>query len=177
MWGVDECETNESSVSRVSLSLPVCECVCVPFSFSCAHSTGQRTESTGTDPSRWSSSLPTWRRTSSAEYFGSTTQRGWGDTPGSKRKLFVQNKCSSSAPLPIICNFCDLFVFPAVITTANLFCDCTPHTSHPDAGLSIQAVLKQSFCSLTMPLLSDCSQVWSPQVAAFRQLAKMFTCS
>lgn len=142
------------------LHVSLCECTCVyvPILFSCAHSTGQKMESTGMDPSRWNSSLPTWRRTSSAEYFGSTTLHGYGDTVGScfKQKVVClggkKNKyciclsvltSSLSALLPIFFYFCNLFVFPAVITTANLFCDCTPHTSHSYAGLSIQAVQKQ----------------------------------
>lgn len=99
----------------ISLCVNVCMCVYVPILFSCAHSTGQKTESTAMDPSRWSSSLPTWRRTSSAEYFGSTMQHGYGGTGGSCFKLKIaclgaKNKhytyaigqsCSFSALLPI----------------------------------------------------------------------------
>lgn len=92
---------------------------------------------------------------------GTVTQ--WGHASNRKVVCFGEEKnklciCLSgltsrfSALLRIFCNFCNLFVSPAVITTANLFCDCTPHTSHSYAGLSIQAVQKQSFCSLTMPL-------------------------
>lgn len=64
------------------LHLSVCKCVHmgvrVRVLFSCVHSTGQKTEFTATVPSRWSLSLLTWRRTSSAEYFGSTTRLGYG---------------------------------------------------------------------------------------------------
>ena len=64
----------------------VCMGVHVRVLFSCVHSTGQKTECTATGPSRWSSSLQTWRRTSSAEYFGSTTQLGYGNTGGPRLK-------------------------------------------------------------------------------------------
>ncbi len=103
----------------ISLCVNVCMCVYVPILFSCAHSTGQKTESTATDPSRWSLSLPTWRRTSSAEYFGSTMPHGYGGTGGSFFKLKIiclgaKNKhyiyviglsCSFSALLHIFHNF------------------------------------------------------------------------
>ena len=51
----------------------------------------------------------------------------------------IELSCSVSVP-PFLGDFCKSFVFPVAITTANLFCDCTPHTSHSFAGLSIQAV-------------------------------------
>lgn len=56
-----------------------------------------------------------------------------------KQSCVMELSCSVSV-LPFLCDFCKSFVFPVVITTANLFCDCTPHTSHSYAGLSIQAV-------------------------------------
>ena len=53
-----------------------CSCPCL-FFLSCVHSTGQRMAFTATDTSRWSLCLPTLRRTSSAEYSGSTTLPGY----------------------------------------------------------------------------------------------------
>lgn len=142
-------------VSCVCVNIRVC--VYMPILFSCAHSTGQKTESTATDPSRWSSSPPTWRRTSSAEYFGSTMQHGYSDTGGScfKWKIISLGEKAKhtfifAALLPIFLgNFCDWFVFPVVITTANLFCDCT---HHPLICRPVHSSCAESFCSLTMPL-------------------------
>lgn len=76
----------------------------------------------------------------------------WGQTSNLKshflrsRESFFLSVCRVALLLccPFFRNFSNLFVFSVLITTANLFCDCTPHTSHSYAGLSIQAVQRQS---------------------------------
>lgn len=122
--------------------LCVCVCVYMPILFSCVHSTGQKMESTATDLSRWNLSLPTWRKTSSAEYLGSTMQHGYGDTVGScfkEKNTCLEEKsnhliygrrltCSFSALLPFFSFLTCLSFFPA--GDHNIQFTLWLHTSH-----------------------------------------------
>lgn len=148
-------------------SICVYACVCMyvhmPIWFSCAHSTGQKTESTATDPSRWSLSPLIWKRTSSAEYSGSTMRLGYGNT---KWTSYKQKKHSVWSAWCVVVGF---FLFVFFCFAAHLFVTfetCLSsllwsqfilwlHTSHiplirrPVRSSCAEA---ESLCSLTMPL-------------------------
>lgn len=147
----------------------MCVCVCVyvhmPIWFSCAHSTGQKTESTATDPSRWSLSPLIWKRTSSAEYSGSTMRLGYGNT---KWTSYKQKKHSVWSAWCVVVGF---FLFVFFCFAAHLFVTfeiCLSsllwsqfilwlHTSHVPL---IRRPVRSS-CA-TAPV--DWMEVWLPQV-------------
>lgn len=132
----------------------VCVFVCIFVSF--VHSTGQKMESTATGPSRWSLSPPTWRRTSSAEYSGSTTPLGYGSTesvPNRRRRV-----------LP-----------PVVIATTRFPLDLylTRPTRVPACPLTLCRLFLPFFNDTTAPVIGprrDCPQI-------FQTAWSIFTCS
>lgn len=146
----------------------MCVCVCVyvhmPIWFSCAHSTGQKTESTATDPSRWSLSPLIWKRTSSAEYSGSTMRLGYGNT---KWTSYKQKKHSVwSAWCVVVGFFLFFFCFAAHLFVTFETCLSSLlwsqfilwlHTSHVPL---IRRPVRSS-CA-TAPV--DWMEVWLPQV-------------
>lgn len=158
----------------------MCVCVCVyvhmPIWFSCAHSTGQKTESTATDPSRWSLSPLIWKRTSSAEYSGSTMRLGYGNTKWTSYKQKKHSVWSAWCVVvgfffvcffllccPFICNFWNLFVFPAVKPIYSV----TAHLTHPTHTSACPFKLCRGrvivlFNYATAPV--DWMEVWLPQV-------------